>query len=69
MSGEERKAGEFPVLFFDADGCLKEGGELRSESLAALQALVGATGAEVVLTSGSRFAEVSRVAMKEGLNR
>lgn len=44
-------------------------GDLDPGALAALQELVTATRAEVVLTSGSRAAEVSRQAVKESLNR
>jgi hypothetical protein len=60
------------VLFLDVDGSMRASGgcgDLDPGALAALQELVNATRAEVVLTSGSRAAEVSRQAVKESLNR
>lgn len=58
------------VLFLDMDGAFKSegGGDLRQESLEALVELVSATRCEIVLTSSSRVAEVTRVAIKERLN-
>jgi hypothetical protein len=62
---EQRQRG--CIMFFDVDGALrsqgKEGG-LRNEGIAALGELVEATGAEIVLTSGSRVAEATRLAVK-----
>jgi hypothetical protein len=62
---EQRQRG--CVIFFDVDGTLrsqgKEGG-LRNEGIAALGELVEATGAEIVLTSRSRVAEATRLAVK-----
>ena len=62
---EQRQRG--CVIFFDVDGTLrsqgKEGG-LRNEGIAALGELVEATGAEIVLTSKSRVAEATRLAVK-----